>query len=82
MYFKLSNSNNVNLKMINDIKKIHDKVGLSDHSIPKDSHKVLLYFIMGVKFIEKHFTIKKKEMITIYSIMIKKIFKILMRQKF
>ena len=53
---------NVNLKMINDIKKIHDKVGLSDHSIPKDSHKVLLYsFIMGVKFIEKHFTINKKK---------------------
>ncbi len=53
---------NVNLKMIYDIKKIHNIVGLSDHTIPKDSHKVLLYsYLMGVRIIEKHFTTNKKK---------------------
>lgn len=53
---------NVNLKMIYDIKRIHNIVGLSDHTVPRDSHKVLLYsYLMGVRIIEKHFTTNKKK---------------------
>ena len=53
---------NANLNMILDLKKIYKEVGLSDHSIPVDSHKILIYsYLFGVRFIEKHFTINKKK---------------------
>ncbi len=53
---------NANLNMILDLKKDYKEVGLSDHSIPKDSHKILIYsYLFGVRFIEKHFTINKKK---------------------
>lgn len=53
---------NANLNMILDLKKDYKEVGLSDHSIPIDSHKILIYsYLLGVKFIEKHFTINKKK---------------------
>lgn len=54
--------NNANLNMITDLNKEYSNVGLSDHSIPKDSHKILIYsYLLGVKYIEKHFTIFKKK---------------------
>ena len=57
-----TSKNNANLSMINDLKDINKIVGLSDHSIPKDSHKILIYsYLMGVRYIEKHFTINKKK---------------------
>jgi len=34
---------NANLNMILDLKKDYKEVGLSDHSIPIDSHKILIY---------------------------------------
>ncbi len=53
---------NANLNMILDLKKNYKVVGLSDHSIPIDSHKILIYsYLLGVRFIEKHFTINKKK---------------------
>ena len=53
---------NANLNMILDLKKDYKEVGLSDHSIPIDSHKILIYsYLLGVRFIEKHFTINKKK---------------------
>jgi len=53
---------NANLNMIKDLKKKYNTVGLSDHSIPRDSHKILIYsYLLGVKYIEKHFTIFKKK---------------------
>ena len=48
--------------MILDLKKYYKDVGLSDHSIPNDSHKILIYaYMLGVRFFEKHFTINKKK---------------------
>ena len=66
---------NANLNMILDLKKDYKEVGLSDHSIPIDSHKILIYsYLLGVRFIEKHFTInKKKKETTIFILLIKKI---------
>lgn len=53
---------NANLNMIKDLKKKYNTVGLSDHSIPRDSHKILIYsYLLGVKYIEKHFTIFKQK---------------------
>ena len=53
---------NANLNMILDLKKDYKEVGLSDHSIPIDSHTILIYsYLLGVRFIEKHFTINKKK---------------------
>ncbi len=53
---------NANLNMILDLKKDYKEVGLSDHSIPIDSHKILIYsYLLGVRFIEKHFTVNKKK---------------------
>lgn len=53
---------NANLNMILDLKKYYKDVGLSDHSIPNDSHKILIYaYMLGVRFFEKHFTINKKK---------------------
>ncbi len=53
---------NANLNMILDLKKNYKEVGLSDHSIPIDSHKILPYsYLLGVRFIEKHFTISKQK---------------------
>lgn len=53
---------NANLNMILDLKKNYKEVGLSDHSIPADSHKILIYaYMLGVKFIEKHFTTNKRK---------------------
>ena len=53
---------NANLNMILDLKKYYKDVGLSDHSIPGDSHKILIYaYMLGVRFFEKHFTINKKK---------------------
>ena len=55
-----TSKNNANLNMIYDLKKINKNIGLSDHSIPRDSHKILVYsYVMGVRYIEKHFTISK-----------------------
>ncbi len=54
--------NNANLNMITDLTKEYPNIGLSDHSIPKDSHKILIYsYLLGVRHIEKHFTIFKKK---------------------
>ena len=51
-----------NLNMIDDLRKLNYKVGLSDHTIPKDSHEVLIYaYLKGVKMFEKHFTLNKKK---------------------
>ena len=48
--------------MITDLTKEYSNIGLSDHSIPKDSHKILIYsYLLGVRHIEKHFTIFKKK---------------------
>ena len=53
---------NSNLNMIDDLKKFGYKVGLSDHTIPKDSHKVLpVAYSKGVRIFEKHFTINKRK---------------------
>jgi N-acetylneuraminate synthase len=53
---------NANLNMINDIKEFGFPVGLSDHTIPKDSQEILIFaYIMGVRIIEKHFTFNKKK---------------------
>ena len=53
---------NANLNMIKDLKKKYNIVGLSDHSVPRDSHKILIYsYLLGVKYIEKHFTIFKQK---------------------
>ena len=53
---------NANLNMIDDLKKYGYKVGLSDHTIPKDSHKVLpIAYSKGVRIFEKHFTINKRK---------------------
>ena len=53
---------NANLNMIDDLKKYGYEVGLSDHTIPKDSHKVLpIAYSKGVRIFEKHFTINKKK---------------------
>ncbi len=53
---------NANLNMIDDLKKYGYEVGLSDHTIPKDSHKVLpIAYSKGVRIFEKHFTINKRK---------------------
>ncbi len=53
---------NANLNMILDLKNIWPIIGLSDHTIPKDSHNILIYsYIMGVRYIEKHFTTNKNK---------------------
>jgi len=53
---------NANLNMITDLEKEYPNIGLSDHSVPKDSHKILLYsYLLGVRYIEKHFTINKRK---------------------
>ena len=37
-------------------------MGLSDHTIPKDSHKVLpIAYSKGVRIFEKHFTTNKEK---------------------
>ncbi|MDC3053354.1 N-acetylneuraminate synthase family protein [Candidatus Pelagibacter sp.] len=53
---------NANLNMIDDIKKFGYEVGLSDHTLPSDSHKVLpIAYAKGVRIIEKHFTLNKRK---------------------
>ena len=53
---------NANLNMISDLRNIWQIIGLSDHTIPKDSHNILIYsYIMGVRYIEKHFTTNKNK---------------------
>lgn len=53
---------NANLNMIDDLKKYNFPVGLSDHTLPRDSHEVLKYaYLKGVRFYEKHFTFDKKK---------------------
>ena len=53
---------NANLNMILDLRNIWPIIGLSDHTIPKDSHNILIYsYIMGVRYIEKHFTTNKNK---------------------
>lgn len=53
---------NANLNMIFDLQNIYKNVGLSDHTLPKDSHEILQYaYILGVRYIEKHFTNDKKK---------------------
>ena len=48
--------------MISDLRNIWPIIGLSDHTIPKDSHNILIYsYIMGVRYIEKHFTTNKNK---------------------
>ena len=61
--------------MITDLTKEYSNIGLSDHSIPKDSHKILIYsYLLGVRHIEKHFTIfKKKKVMIIFILLIKEI---------
>ena len=50
----------VNLNMIDSLKKFNLPIGISDHTKPKDSHDVLIYSIFkGIKIIEKHFTNNK-----------------------
>ena len=53
---------NANLNMIFDLKNIWPTIGLSDHTVPKDSHNILIQsYAMGVRYIEKHFTTNKKK---------------------
>ena len=53
---------NANLNMIDDLKKFGYEVGLSDHTVPKDSHKILpIAYAKGVRVIEKHFTTNKRK---------------------
>ena len=51
-----------NLDRINFLKEINNNVGLSDHSNPdKNGHVVAAQaFLMGIKTLERHFTILKK----------------------
>lgn len=52
---------NANLNMIDDLKTFGYEVGISDHTLPKDSMTALSYaYIKGVKYIEKHFTHNKR----------------------
>tara|TARA_B100000795_G_scaffold268820_1_gene256610 strand:+ start:386 stop:1390 length:1005 start_codon:yes stop_codon:yes gene_type:complete len=48
----------LNLKFINTIKKISETVGFSDHSLGYEASMAAV--ALGVKFIEKHFTLDKK----------------------
>ncbi len=51
-----------NLNMIEDLKTFGYPVGLSDHTIPKDSHEILpIAYLKGVRVIEKHFTLNKRK---------------------
>ena len=52
---------NANLNMILDLKKDYKEVGLSDHSIPIDSHKILIYsYLLGVRFMKNISQLIKK----------------------
>lgn len=52
----------VNLGMMDQLKKLNLPIGISDHTKPKDSFDVLLIgTIKGAKIIEKHFTHNKKK---------------------
>ena len=52
---------NANINMIDDLRTFGYDVGISDHTLPKDSMTVLSYaYIKGVKYIEKHFTHNKR----------------------
>ena len=49
-----------NLNMIDDLKRLKLPVGISDHTLAKDSHDILIYaYLKGIKIIEKHFTNNK-----------------------
>ena len=51
-----------NLSMIENLKKFKLPVGISDHTLAKDSHDVLIYaYLKGIKIIEKHFTNNKSK---------------------
>ena len=48
----------LNMRFINSIKKISKSVGFSDHSIGYEASMAAV--VLGVEFIEKHFTLNKK----------------------
>ena len=53
---------NANLNMIESLKKLNVPVGISDHTLTKDSHDILIYaYLKGAKIIEKHFTNNKSK---------------------
>ncbi len=49
---------NINLKRINDLEKLTNKIGYSGHA--SHVHDAILSITMGATYIEKHFTINKK----------------------
>jgi sialic acid synthase SpsE len=53
---------NANLNMIECLKNFNVPIGISDHTLAKDSHDILVYaYLKGVKIIEKHFTNDKSK---------------------
>jgi N-acetylneuraminate synthase len=57
-----TNKYDANLNMILDLKKLINNIGLSDHTLPMDSHEILIYaYIIGARYFEKHFTDNKKK---------------------
>jgi N-acetylneuraminate synthase len=53
----------MNIDNITELKnKYKVPIGLSDHTLSRDSHEILIYsYILGARYIEKHFTDNKKK---------------------